>query len=106
ADLGHQEHAIPAVRERFAHDVFRRAVVVLPRVVHERDAGVDRRVRDADAFALGACHRQVIAAETEGRHAYAGRTKGTLWNLHRSTMIRQSCSCLAIRTTKARRTRM
>jgi hypothetical protein len=52
AELGHQEHLIAAIHQRRPHDLFRLSVVIFPRVVHERDTGVDGRMDDADAFAL------------------------------------------------------
>jgi len=55
-DLGHQEDliAIP-VEERPAHPRFGPALVIVPAVVEERDAAVDRRPDDSDAerLALG-----------------------------------------------------
>src|SRR6185503_12108789 len=85
--LRHQEDLVPAAGERLAHDFLRLAVVVFPRVVHERDAGVDRGPDDADAFALG-CFRDVIAAESERRDEDARRAKRPTWNLHETSPCR------------------
>ena len=49
-DLGHQEYLVPvAVAERFAHPGFAGAVIVVPAVIHEVDAALNRVANDADA---------------------------------------------------------
>jgi len=65
ADLGHEEHAVAAVRNRPAHALFADAVVVLPGVVHERHAGVDRLVHDPNGLANRADLPEVIAADAK-----------------------------------------
>jgi len=55
-----------AVAEGLPHAALGFAVLVVPAVVHERDATVDRAADDADAFRriLGAA--DVVAAEADG----------------------------------------
>src|SRR4029453_2702850 len=52
-DLGHQQdlRAVP-VAQRLAHAQLAAAVVIVPAVVHERDAVIDRLANDADALPL------------------------------------------------------
>src|SRR5581483_4696710 len=68
-DLGHQEHFVAvAVLERLTHPLLAGALVVIPRVVHERDAGVDGRADDRDALLLGLLRADVEPADADGRH--------------------------------------
>jgi len=72
-DLGHQEHlvAIP-VGERLAHADLARAVVVVPGVVHERDAAIDRVTNDAKAERLvDGRYSEVPASETDRGDPFA-----------------------------------
>jgi hypothetical protein len=75
AHLRHQEHAVAAIRDRLAHHHFRAAVVVLPRVVHEGDAGINGGMDEADRLALIRHLADVMAAEADRRHHRAGRAK-------------------------------
>jgi hypothetical protein len=45
--------------------------VILPRVVHEREAGVDGLVDDPDRFSLGCNVPDVIAAQAERGDPFA-----------------------------------
>jgi hypothetical protein len=48
-DLGHQEYPVPiAVLERLAHPELALALVVVPAIVHEGDAAIDRGAHDAN----------------------------------------------------------
>src|SRR5205823_5458431 len=53
--------------ERLAHQLLAVAFVVLPGVVHESHARVNRLVHDAQGLALRLRHPQVVAAERERR---------------------------------------
>ena len=72
ADLRHEEHLATAAGERLAHAHFTLALVILPRVVHERDAGVDRRMDDADRFTLGPDGDEMKSAEPQRGDEFAG----------------------------------
>ena len=72
ADLRHQENFFAPPTERLAHQLLAVAFVVLPRVVHEGEARVNRLVRDADGLALRLRHAEVVAAERERRDLDAG----------------------------------
>ena len=65
-DLGHQKGflAIP-VAQSLAHAHFALAVVVVPAVVEEVDAVVERGADDADALLLVLLHADVISAEAD-----------------------------------------
>ena len=73
-DLGHQEDALAvAVAERLAHPQLALAVVVVPGVVHEGDAAVDRGADDADAERLVDVRQgEVPAAEPDRGYPLAG----------------------------------
>ena len=82
ADLGHEEDLLPpAVGERFPHARLAQAVVVLPRVVHERDARVHGAMQQRGRLALGADPAEMVSAESERGHGLAGATKGSTGNL-------------------------
>src|SRR4051794_6774324 len=82
ADLGHEEDLLaPAVGERLSHPDLAHALVVLPRVVHEGDAGVDRLVQQRGRIALGADLSEVEASEAEGRHGLTGASEWTTRDL-------------------------
>src|SRR5262249_33274976 len=75
-DLRHQEdlRAI-AVAQRLAHAQLAAAVVVVPAVVHEGDAVIDRMPDDADALGLIGRPTDVVAAETDERDLLARRAE-------------------------------
>ena len=81
ADLRHQEDVIPPVDERFSHALFALPLVVFPSVVHERDAGVDRGVHDADRFALRSNQPQMIPAQPERADSLGRPAERALGNL-------------------------
>ena len=65
-DLGHQEDLLAvAVLEGLAHADFAAAVVVVPAVVHEGDAGVDGGADDLDALLLVLLPADVVAAQAD-----------------------------------------
>ena len=76
AVLGHQEGfvAIAVLRQRLAHAPFGIAVVVLPGVVEEGGAGVDRAVNDGDGFRL-IRRADMRAADAEKTDLFAGFAK-------------------------------
>ena len=57
ADLGHQEHAIAAIRNRLSHASLAQPIVVVPGIVEKSDAGIDGRVYQADRKAEWECLR-------------------------------------------------
>jgi hypothetical protein len=71
ADLGHEEDAVAAIGDGHAHPLFAQAVVVVPGVVEERDAVVDRGVHQAHRGAIGLRHAHVPSAKTDDGHALA-----------------------------------
>ena len=71
ADLRHQEHTVTAVRDRLGPcAVSLETIVVVPGVVHERDAGIDRSMGEPHRGAVGIRHPEVPAAEAEARDAF------------------------------------
>jgi hypothetical protein len=71
--FGHQEHALAvAVLERLTHTDFAGAVMIIARVIEERDASIDSAPHNADAPALLLRHAHVIAAQTESGNTLAG----------------------------------
>ena len=80
AVLGHQEHLrAPAVGQRAPHHLFGPAVVIIPAVVEEGHALVDRGVHDANGFGWVLDRPDVPAAQAENRHSLsraAERSRG------------------------------
>ena len=72
ADLGHQEDLVAPALEGLAHPLFALAVVVLPGVVEEVDAGIDRLVNDGDGFLEGRGIAQAVAAQPDDRDRLLG----------------------------------
>jgi hypothetical protein len=58
--------------ERLPHPLFAFAVMVFPRIVHERDAGVDRLVHNANRLGLRVDESEMIAAEPDDGDVRAG----------------------------------
>ena len=75
ADLGHQEDLVAPALEGPAQPVLGSAVLVLPAVVEEGDAGVDGLVDEPDRLVDGLEVAEVVAADTEGRHLDPGATE-------------------------------
>jgi hypothetical protein len=71
-DLGHQEDLLPiAALQRLPHPELALALVVVPRVVQEVDAVVDRGADDPDAEGLlDVLQAQVPSAETDRRDPF------------------------------------
>jgi len=80
ADLGHQEHAVATILDRLPHPHLALAVVILPRVVEERDAGIDRGVHDLDGFAFGADLADVVPAERQRRDELVVTSESPPWD--------------------------
>ena len=65
-DLGHEEDLLAvAVAQGLAHADLAAAVVVVPAVVHEVDAGVDGGADDLDALLLVLLPADVVAAQAD-----------------------------------------
>jgi hypothetical protein len=78
AHAGHEEDLVaPAPGEGLAHDLLALAVVVLPRVVHERDAGIHRLLHEAHGFPHAVHRTEVVAAQADDGDLDAGATEGT-----------------------------
>jgi hypothetical protein len=75
AHFGHEENLIAPAGERLAHTLFALSVVVLPRVVHERDARVDGGVNQAGAFALRPDESEMPSPQSDRRDSFAGRAE-------------------------------
>src|SRR4029077_18943911 len=72
-DLGHQERLLAVtVAQRLAHANLALAIVVVPAVVEEADAGIERRANDANALLLIGLHADVVAAEAHNGNFLAG----------------------------------
>lgn len=76
AILGHQERflAVPILRECLAHSLFADSGVVLPCVIEEGRAGIDRLMDNANTGFLVAI-ANVRAADTEETYFFAGLAK-------------------------------
>ncbi len=68
-DLCHQEDVLPvAIAQRIAHPYFARAVVVIPAVVEEVDAAIDRVANNPDAESFV----ELFEPEMPSAQAYGG----------------------------------
>ena len=84
-DLGHEEGFLPiAVPEGQAHAALALAIVVVPAVVQEVDAGIERRYGRCGWLLLGnvVC-ADVIAADADDGDGLAGAAEGAAGNLAR-----------------------
>ena len=80
-NLGHQEGFLPvALAEGFAHADFALAAVIVPAVVEEVDAVIERAPDDTDAFLLVGLHPEVISAKTDHGHLLARAAEGAHGN--------------------------
>ena len=68
ADFGHQEDRLPAIGDRPSHPAFAFSFVILPCVVEEVDAGVDRFVHDPYGLGVRFGFAEMIAAEADDRN--------------------------------------
>jgi hypothetical protein len=72
-DLRHQEGFIAvAIAQRLAHAEFAVPVTVIPRIIHEVDAAIDRGPDYPHRFAIGLGPSQVPTADSNERHVLAG----------------------------------
>ena len=80
-DLGHQERLLTVtVAQRLAHANLTLPIVIVPAVVEEIDAGIERRADDVNALLLIGLHADVVAAEAHNRNFLAGTAKRTARN--------------------------
>jgi hypothetical protein len=72
-ELGHQKNFLPIpVAQGAPHALFAFAIVVVPAIVHEGDAVVDRSANDADTLLRVGLYPDVKAAQTNRRDSLAG----------------------------------
>ncbi len=80
-DLGHEEGLLAiSVAQRLAHADFAGAAVVVPAVVEEIDAFIERGANDANAFLLVALAADVISAQADAGDVLAGIAQGAIGN--------------------------
>ena len=79
-DLGHQEDFAPvAVAECFAHADLAGAVVVVPAVVHEVDAAINRIANDTDTQRfIHLFEAEVPASKTDGGYPFFGAAEDSV----------------------------
>ncbi len=78
-ELGHQEGFLAvSVTQGFAHTDFAGAVVVVPAVIEEVDAFIERGADDADAFLLVALAPQVVSAQADAGDVLTGVAQGAV----------------------------
>src|SRR5205085_851536 len=71
-DLGHQEDLLAvAILQGLAHADLAAAVVVIPAVVHEGDAGVDGGADDLDTVFLLLLAANVVTAQADNGYVFA-----------------------------------
>src|ERR1051325_955470 len=68
AHLGHEKDLMPSSAfERASEQLFAASLAILPGVIHEGDAAVNRFVHDADGLAHALDRPQMIAAQAQRR---------------------------------------
>ena len=79
-DLGHEKNFVAvAALEGLAHADFADAAVVIPAVVHEGDAAIDGLADELNGILLlERWFADVVAAQPDGRNAFAGAAKGSI----------------------------
>jgi hypothetical protein len=78
-DLRHQEDLLPVtIAERLAHPDLTDTVVVVPAVIHESDAAIDRGPKQADALIGLLLSPKVIAAYANGGNTFSCAAKFTI----------------------------
>jgi len=88
-DLRHQKSFLPvAIAQRFTHADLALAVVVVPAVIQERDAAVERGPDDSNAFLLVRLHANVVSAQPYHRNLFARVTQDA-----RGHNARVGCMC-------------
>jgi hypothetical protein len=66
-NFGHQKHLVPiTVPQGFPHPHFAFALVIVPTVIHERDAAVNGTADDFEAFALQHGVADVKTSQADG----------------------------------------
>src|SRR5204863_3091521 len=66
--------------QRLSHAHFALAIVVVPAVVEEVDAVVERRANNSDALLLIMLRAEVVSANPDHRHPLAGVSEGAIWD--------------------------
>src|SRR5664280_2130685 len=78
-DFGHQKHLVPiTVPQGLPHPHFAFSLVVVPTVIHERDAAVDGTADDFEAFALLHGVADVKPSQADSRHFLAGAAQSAV----------------------------
>ena len=80
ADLRHQEHTVASPAQRLAHPLLAAMIVVLPGIVHERDAGINRFVKDPRRLGERTGHPQGEPAQTHDGDSFSGAAEGLVGN--------------------------
>ena len=78
-EFSHQEHFLPVpVTERKPHAPLAFPIVVIPAVVHEGDAAVDRTADDANPFVRVLRATDVMAAQPDRRDFFVGVSEASI----------------------------
>src|ERR1022692_2782982 len=78
-EFSHQEHLLPVpVTERKPHAPLAFPIVVIPAVVHEGDAAVDRTADDANPFVWVLRATDVMAAQPDHRDSFVGPSESSI----------------------------
>src|ERR1022692_1300604 len=78
-EFSHQEHFLSVpVTERKPHAPLAFPIVVIPAVVHEGDAAVDRTADDANPFVRVLRATDVMAAQPDRRHFFVGVSEASI----------------------------
>ncbi len=81
ADLGHQKHFVAvAAPQRLAHPFFGSVIVVLPGVIEEIDAAVDRLMHDRGRLLEGCGGAKVMPSQAEHRDLIGMPAEFPAWN--------------------------
>ena len=80
ADLRHQKDLVAPADERLAHALFTQSRVVVPGVVHERDAAIHCGLDESGREPFGLLCTHVPAPERENRDLEPGGTEGSCRN--------------------------
>src|SRR6266852_8811057 len=79
--LGHQESLLAvSVAQGLAHADFAGAAVIVPAVIEEIDAFIERGANDANAFLLVALTAEMVSTQADAGHVLAGVAQRAVGN--------------------------
>ncbi len=87
ANLGHQHDAVALTLERGAEPLFAGAIVIIPGIVEEVNAGIQGTIDDSFGLALVFRRPEMVSADSDDGNLHARAAQGSLRNRARDVIL-------------------